>query len=326
MPGEHALGTTLVADAGAIAAAWVERMLAADGSGFTHRPQDEVRRTCEVYVTDLGHYLLHRDERALRVGVAKEAARRCRIRFPVADLVTAYRVLQDLLWERVGREGTSESAGPALWDLGGAIAVSIEETVKEYQRLLAQQIAAHQREMDELSRQIQQSASIDDLTGLFTVRVLNEYLPREVQRARRYQHLVSLVIFDVDDFSRLVDQSGTFEGDRVLKELAQIVPGRVREVDIMCRLDVDEFAVILPETPIAHAVTVAERIRAAAESHAFFAPELRASGAVRISAGVAGCPDDASTAEDLVERARQACRHAKELGKNHVAVYAESQT
>ena len=61
----------------------------------------------------------------------------------------------------------------------------MEETVKEYQRLLADQIATHQQELDELSRQLQQSASIDDLTGLFTARVFREVLLREIQRARR---------------------------------------------------------------------------------------------------------------------------------------------
>src|SRR5438309_478273 len=113
----------------------------------------------------------------------------------------------------------------------------MEETVKEYQRLLAEQIATHQQELDELSRQLQQSASIDDLTGLFTARVFREVLLREVQRARRYRRLLALIVFDVDDYRRLVDDAGAREGQRVLKELAQIVPGRVREVDIMCRLD-----------------------------------------------------------------------------------------
>ena len=200
----------------------------------------------------------------------------------------------------------------------------MEETVKEYQARLAEQIATHQQELDELSRQLQQSASIDDLTGLFTARVFREVLLREVQRARRYRRLLALIVFDVDDYRRLVDDAGAREGERVLKELAQIVPGRVREVDIMCRLDVDEFAVILPETPIQRAVMVAERIRSAAAAHGFLLPGLGAPGAVGISAGVAGFPDDAGTAEDLVERAGRACRHAKGLGKNQVTAYAET--
>ena len=180
----------------------------------------------------------------------------------------------------------------------------MEETVKEYRRRLAEQIATHQQELDELSRQLQQSASIDDLTGLFTARVFREVLLREVQRARRYRRLLALIVFDVDDYRRLVEDAGARAGERVLKELAQIVPGRVREVDIMCRLDVDEFAVILPETPIQRAVMVAERIRSAAAAHGFILPGLFAPGTVGISAGVAGFPDDAGTAEELVERAR----------------------
>jgi two-component system cell cycle response regulator len=205
------------------------------------------------------------------------------------------------------------------------MAVSMEKTVKEYQRQFAEQIAAHQREMDDLNRQLQQTARIDDATGLFTARVFHEFLPRELQRARRYQHLLSLVVFDVDDFARLIELSGTLEGERVLREFAQLVPGRMREVDLLCRLDVDEFAVILPETPVQHAGLVAERIRETTEAHRGFVPESHPAAPIRVSAGVAGFPDDASTAEELLERARTACQHAKRLGKNQVTVYSETQ-
>lgn len=314
------LGQQLVDAAAAVASAWIDRLRSIGSTGFNHRTADEVFPACLACVTELGRYLLHRDEGALRAVAASEAAKRFQVGFPLDDLVTAYRGLQDLLF---GQEGPGGEAG--LWELSGAIALCIEESVKAYQRLLARQIAAQQGAVDELTRQLQLSASIDGLTGLFSARVFYEYLPREIHRAERYQRPVSLVMFDVDDFSRLVDRCGTVEGDRALAELAQVIPGQVRGVDIMCRLDRDEFAVILPETAVLHAVAVAERIRAAAEDHAAFGDGARASGAVRISAGVAGFPDDASTSEELVARTREACRHAKRLGKNQIMAFSRTQ-
>lgn len=320
----HPLGQRLVDDAGPVASAWIDRLRATGGAGFDHRPADALHPVCQAYVTALGRYLVSRDERVLREVAAQEAGKRFQAGYSLDDLVASYRTLQDLFWEPAGQDGAGRGAVEAgLWDLSGAIALSIEETVRTYQRLLTRQVAAHQGTVDALTRQLQQSASIDDLTGLFSARVFYEYLPREIHRAERYGRPVSLVLFDVDDFSRLVDLCGTVQGDRALAELAQVIPGQVRGVDIMCRLEVDEFAVILPETPTLHAVSVADRIRAAAEEHSAFAHDVRASGAVRVSAGVAGFPDDASTAEELVTRAREACQHAKRLGKNQVAAFSE---
>lgn len=325
MAGES-YGERLVDEARPVAAAWIERVRATGGSGFSHRTADERLPICQGYIRELGRYLISRDDRAVREVAIQEAVKRFQMSFPLDDLVAAYRWLQDLLWERAGQaRATEEGVEAGLWDLSGAIALSIEETVKAYQGLLARQVAAQQGAVEELTRQLRQAASVDELTGLFSARVLHEYLPREIHRAGRYQRPLSLIVFDVDDFSRIVDLCGTVEGDRALKELARVIPGQVREADIMCRLDTDEFAVILPETPTLQAVSVAERIRVAAEGHHDFAAGVRASGAVRITAGVAGYPDDATTAEELVTRAREACQGAKRLGKNQVMACSEAQ-
>jgi diguanylate cyclase (GGDEF)-like protein len=324
--GRGSYGQRLVAEANPVASAWIERVQATGGSGFSHRTVDERLPICRAYINELGRFLVSRDDHRLREVAIQEAVRRFQMGFPLDDLVAAYRWLQDLLWEGAGRESRAEDGVEAgLWDLSGAIAFCTEETVKAYHALLAQQVAAQKGAVELLTRQLQQSGSVDDLTGLPSARVFHEYLPREIHRAGRYHRPMSLVVFDVDDFSRIVDLCGSAEGDRALKELAQLIPGQVREVDIMCRLDVDEFAVILPETPASHAASVAERIRSAAEGHSDFAAGVRASGPIRITAGVAGYPDDATTAEQLVTRAREACQHAKRLGKNQVVACSEAQ-
>jgi len=211
-----------------------------------------------------------------------------------------------------------------LRDLSDAIALTIRETIKEYQDLLASHISAHQREMEDLNRQLEAATVIDNLTGLFTARVSQEYLAREVRRADRYGHPVSLVAIDIDDFERLTTLCGSVASDEVLRALAEVVSAQVRDIDLVCRLGADEFAVILPETPVAGAMLVSERMRAATSTRGEFAADAHASGPVRISVGVAGFPEDASTAEELLSRARTALHHAKGLGKNIVVAYSET--
>jgi diguanylate cyclase (GGDEF)-like protein len=321
------LGQMLIDDAAPVAAAWVERLRAASVPAFRQDADEELEAQCREQVRALGRYLVSRDDRGVRELARREAEKRFRAGVRLDDLVAAYRSLQDLLWDR----STDGPAGPGpelgLWDLSGGIIMSIEESVAAYQALLSRQLAGRSRDgrpPGSPAPAVPAPAAVDEITGLFSARVFHEYLPREIRRAQRYGRAVALVLFDIDDFGRIVDRCGTDEAERVAGELAALVPQRVREVDLMCRLDSDMFAVILPETAVAAAGGVAERIRTAAETHPGFAADARASGAVRVSAGVAGFPDDAETAEQLLARAEAACARAKRLGKNQVVAFADT--
>jgi diguanylate cyclase (GGDEF)-like protein len=156
-------------------------------------------------------------------------------------------------------------------------------------------------------------AVTDGLTGLYNHGHLLQALRREVQRARRHDLKLSVVMFDLDDFKRINDTRGHLEGDRILVKTAAILRESVREIDIAARYGGEEFALVLPETPRLGAQKVAERIRARLEEHF-----RRRRGLVTMSGGVATFPDDGNTAEELIRRADEGLYRAKAAGKNRV--------
>ncbi|HEY7509781.1 MAG TPA: GGDEF domain-containing protein [Vicinamibacteria bacterium] len=161
------------------------------------------------------------------------------------------------------------------------------------------------------------SAVTDTLTGLYHRGFFLQALKREVLRARRHDLLLSLIMVDLDDFKTVNDTRGHLEGDRVLVKAAAAITESLREIDIAARYGGEEFAVILPETSRTGAAVVADRIRRR------IAEELarrRSAAAVTLSAGVAGYPEDAGSAEELIRRADEALYRAKADGKNRVTL------
>src|SRR5207253_1264671 len=112
-------------------------------------------------------------------------------------------------------------------------------------------------------REARQLADLDSLTGLHNRRYFYETLGREVDRAQRYQRLLSLVIVDVDGFKEINDRIGHLAGDAVLAEIADRIRQVVRSADIPCRVGGDEFAVIVPEVEGGQAQQLVGRIQRA---------------------------------------------------------------
>jgi diguanylate cyclase (GGDEF)-like protein len=158
-----------------------------------------------------------------------------------------------------------------------------------------------------------QLADLDSLTGLHNRRYFYETLGREVDRAARYQRLLSLVIIDVDGFKEINDRIGHLAGDAVLAEIADRIRQVVRSADIPCRVGGDEFAVIVPEVEVGQARQLVGRIQRAVSAQ----PIARA-GRVRVSAGVADIqPNDSPTI--LFERGDESLYAAKHAGKGGLA-------
>ncbi len=161
------------------------------------------------------------------------------------------------------------------------------------------------------------SAVTDTLTGLYNHGFFLQALQREVQRARRHDLLLSLVMVDLDDFKSINDTRGHLEGDRVLIKAAALINESLREIDIAARYGGEEFAIILPETSRMGAMVVADRIRR--RVGADFARK-RNGPVVTLSGGVAGYPEDAGTGEELIRRADEALYRSKADGKNRVTL------
>lgn len=158
---------------------------------------------------------------------------------------------------------------------------------------------------------------IDELTGLFNYRYLDVAMERELKRAERYGSSLSVIFLDLDLFKNVNDTHGHLIGSKVLREVGNLLKKSVREVDTVLRYGGDEYTVILVETGMGGAATVAERIRRSIESNVFLAGE---GYNIRLTAslGYACFPDDAKGKIELLELADQAMYRGKASGKNLV--------
>ena len=178
----------------------------------------------------------------------------------------------------------------------------------------------------------------DNLTSLYNRAYFFFRLHSEIQRGKRYNRPLSLLIMDMDNFKQFNDRYGHLVGDQLLRALSSIVLSNIRysagkpsyELDIPCRYGGDEFAIILPETTSDKAAIVAERLRkeinvkcghemmahihAATGSHPLEVPD------VTVSVGVASFPEHASMTEALVKAADDAMYVSKRSEKNKVVV------
>jgi two-component system cell cycle response regulator len=170
------------------------------------------------------------------------------------------------------------------------------------------------------NRRLEALAHTDPLTDALNRRALTERLNAELERARRYDSMVTLLMIDIDHFKRINDTYGHLVGDDVLMALAALLQHEVRSVDLVARYGGEEFVIVLPETREEGAVAFAERIRERIEAHPFSlddGPTLT----VTASIGVATFPAPrVATVEDLLMRADQALYRAKAEGRNRVRI------
>lgn len=176
----------------------------------------------------------------------------------------------------------------------------------------------------------------DQMTRLYNRAYFFKTLNSEIQRSLRYDHVFSVILLDLDNFKKFNDTYGHLEGDRLLKGVAQVFRDNIRrseteppyDVDVPCRYGGEEFAIILPETPLQggtegersssiNAMAFAERIRRDVE-------RLDIDGrTATVSIGVAAFPQHGTTPDDLVKAADDALYRAKHGGKNRVELAAE---
>ncbi|HEX2142130.1 MAG TPA: GGDEF domain-containing protein, partial [Candidatus Limnocylindria bacterium] len=162
-----------------------------------------------------------------------------------------------------------------------------------------------------------QLSRTDTLTSLFNRSQLFPTLEQEVQRTRRSERGFCLLMIDLDGLKAVNDSFGHHRGDEVLRSLGNVIRRSIRSVDTAYRYGGDEFLVLLPETDFAGAFVVAEKIRAGAE-----AVGLAAGGGdllTSVSIGLVSCPEDGTSAEELMIAADRAMYQAKSLGKNKVS-------
>lgn len=155
----------------------------------------------------------------------------------------------------------------------------------------------------------------DDLTGLLSHGYFHRRVGEEILRCSRFGNIFSVLFLDVDLFKSYNDAFGHLAGDDILREIAGHIKGSIRSIDIPCRYGGDEFAVILPESPLDDAHNVGERIRKKVES------EMDSKGiAITCSIGVASWPTSGVTKEALLLAADSALYCSKQAGRNRVSL------
>src|SRR5882672_787361 len=157
----------------------------------------------------------------------------------------------------------------------------------------------------------------DPLTGLYNRRFLEEFLARELVRADRKKHPLSVIAVDIDHFKRINDSLGHGAGDIVLRRIGLLLQGFVRQSDIACRVGGEEFSVLLPEASMQIATQRAEAIRKAVQELKLKYEDHTLSG-ITISLGVAAFPDHGPTPVELAHAADLAMDDAKCLGRDGI--------
>lgn len=166
-------------------------------------------------------------------------------------------------------------------------------------------------------RQLEVLSSTDPLTEAANRRHFMPILEREIVRSVRYDHPLSLLTLDVDEFKAVNDHLGHHVGDLVLRQLADTCRASIRATDTLARLGGDEFALLLPETDIAGALELAETLRTAVKS----TPPVGIDGetvSYAVSIGVTQARLGETTAFPMLRRADKALYEAKQSGRDRV--------
>jgi two-component system cell cycle response regulator len=181
------------------------------------------------------------------------------------------------------------------------------------------------RYADRLRHNVQLSlemAITDGLTGLHNRRYMTRHLDNLVAQAHHTGKQLSFVIMDIDFFKAVNDTYGHDIGDEVLREFAKRITANVRGCDLACRYGGEEFVVVMPDTDVAYAYSIAERLRKSIETTPIAISRSPDQITITISIGIAGSMGPADTSEALLHRADQALYSAKNTGRNRVVADA----
>lgn len=186
-------------------------------------------------------------------------------------------------------------------------------------RLLNREATNQSKILEQLVQDLQKQIITDPLTNLFNRRFLQEYLPREVAKAKRVAGSFAVLMIDLDFFKRINDIFGHEAGDIVLKNVAILLKNSIRESDVACRYGGEEFVLVLSEVSTDGAGKKAEGIRKAVMDLAL-AIRQKSLGRVSTSIGVAVYPDHGVDMDSLLRAADEALYEAKENGRNCVVM------
>lgn len=168
--------------------------------------------------------------------------------------------------------------------------------------------------INQLNEKLYQAAIVDELTGAYNRRYMNAMLANAINFKSRYNTTYSVLSIDIDHFKSINDEYGHSVGDKVLRQLTDLLQQSLRKVDIVFRVGGEEFNILLSESDLQQAAKVAEKIRSAIQNGlALYSREIT------VSIGV-GELKSGESMDDLLKRCDKALYKAKEQGRNRVCL------
>ncbi|WP_373974649.1 sensor domain-containing diguanylate cyclase [Chitinibacter sp. SCUT-21] len=173
-----------------------------------------------------------------------------------------------------------------------------------------------------LEEELKHRATTDSLSGLANRAHFMERAQQEIARAKRYHHPACVMMLDIDFFKKVNDQYGHQAGDAVIKTMAQLCKATLRDNDLLARIGGEEFTALLPETKLAQAYEVAERLRRRIESHSLTLDDHRVIH-FTTSIGISELLESDTSIEAPLKRADEALYVAKRNGRNQTQCYEQ---
>lgn len=257
---------------------------------------DEILKVIEVDDSKIEHEKI--------CSAARHGRERAQEHFDVKELVREFQLLRENIFLHL-REETEQFAQFNLGDIAtiySRIGIALDEAMRETIHAFVEE---HVLQLRRLSR-------TDSLTGLNNHRIFYERLTDELNRARRYDSPLSIVLIDLDNFKAINDTKGHQFGDHLLITCAEQLRAGLRQTDIICRYGGDEFGLILTETTGAAAQTMMFRL---AEDFKIIARKEGAPDSFGMSFGVSAHPQDDGSVRRLVKVADERLSLNKQRGK-----------
>jgi diguanylate cyclase (GGDEF)-like protein len=187
-------------------------------------------------------------------------------------------------------------------------------------------LALERAEWQERATEFQLMSITDPLTALPNRRYLQERLAEELNRSKRYDYSMSFLMIDIDDFKAYNDKNGHQAGDLALQITAHCLKSGLRSADVASRYGGEEFCILLPQTGIAEAGVIADRVRQRVSTTDFPHGKSQPLGRVTISVGVATFSKLIDTADNIIAAADRALYQAKSMGKDRVQFYGDRES
>ncbi|HEX5964579.1 MAG TPA: diguanylate cyclase [Pyrinomonadaceae bacterium] len=184
-------------------------------------------------------------------------------------------------------------------------------------------VALERAEWHERATEFQLMSITDSLTGMPNRRYLEERLAEELNRSKRYDYPMSFLMIDIDDFKAYNDKNGHLAGDLAIQITGHCLKAALRSADVASRYGGEEFCILLPQTGMAEAAAIADRIRQRVNSTHFPHGKAQPLGRVTVSIGVSTFSQIINTPENIIAAADRALYQAKSLGKDRVEFYID---